>query len=129
MKIKLGKKFRIFYFLIVIDLEFYVFYLNYLGAISMHIKRWYPLHKIVGLYTPVFYYFIVQYFEEEICLDENAGLKDIILTFFLLNELSGACLEGFMEYFRVAFEDNSDLSVLCIPPPLIPTHPYRTAFP
>ena len=76
------------------------------------------------VYTPpVFYYFIVQYFEEEICLDENAGLKDIILTFFLLNELSGACLEGFMEYFRVAFEDNSDLSVLCIPP-LLPSNSY-----
>ena len=96
----------------------------------MHIKYNIPFAQNCWFKLPL--YFTVQYVEEEVCLDENAGLKDIILTFFLLNVLSGACLEGFMEYFRVAFEDNSDLSVLCIPPPsspLIPTHPYRTAFP
>ena len=105
-----------------------MFYFNYLGPHPCILKD--NILCLELLFLPPLY-FTVQYVEEEVCLDENAGLKDIILTFFLLNVLSGACLEGFMEYFRVAFKDNSDLSVLCIPPPspLIPTHPYRTAFP
>ena len=76
-----------------------MFYLNYLGAISMHIKRWYPLHKIVGLYTPCILLFYCAIFWGRDMFGWKCGTKGYNFDLFPSQRIIWGLFRGFYGVF------------------------------